>query len=68
MKNIEVTHQHKEIIKMLHSGLKLESVARVFNIKPSTVRSHRQTAFNRLHVKTLEDAFLKIQEMESSGR
>lgn len=64
MKNIEVTHRHKEIIKMLHGGLKLESVARALNITPNTVRSHRQTAYNRLHVKSLDEAFLKIKQME----
>lgn len=68
MKNIEVTHRHKEIIKMLHDGLKIESVARALNIAPNTVRSHRQTAYNRLHVNNLDDAFLKIREIESSGR
>jgi DNA-binding NarL/FixJ family response regulator len=64
MKNIDVTYRHKEIIKMLHDGLKLESVARALNISPNTVRAHKQTAYNRLHVHSLDEAFLKIREME----
>jgi DNA-binding NarL/FixJ family response regulator len=64
MKNISVTDQHKRIIQMCQEGLKIESVARVLNISPNTVRSHKRTAYNRLNVKTNDEAWLKIKELE----
>jgi DNA-binding NarL/FixJ family response regulator len=64
----ELTARHKEIIEMCQQGLKLATVARRLGISIHTVKAHKHVIYNRLNVKTNDDAWLKIKEMESSGR
>jgi DNA-binding NarL/FixJ family response regulator len=68
MKNINITDRHKQIIEWSQEGTKASTIARWLGISVHTVRSHKRTAYNRLNVHSNDDAWLKIKEMESSGR
>ena len=64
----ELTARHKQIIEMCQQGLTRETVARRLGISMHTVKAHKRVIYNRLNVKTNDEAWLKIKEMESSER
>jgi DNA-binding NarL/FixJ family response regulator len=58
----ELTNRHKEIIEMCQQGLTRETVARRLGISIHTVRAHKRVIYNRLNVKTTDEAWLAIQK------
>ena len=58
----ELTNRHKEIIEMCQQGLKLATVARRLGISMHTVKAHKRVIYNRLNVKTNDEAWLAIHK------
>jgi DNA-binding NarL/FixJ family response regulator len=58
----ELTNRHKEIIEMSQQGLSRETVARRLGISIHTVRAHKRVIYNRLNVKTTDEAWLAIHK------
>jgi len=58
----ELTNRHKEIIEMCQQGLSRATVARRLGISIHTVRAHKRVIYNRLNVKTTDEAWLAIQK------
>ena len=58
----ELTARHKEIIEMCQQGLKLATVARRLGISMHTVKAHKRVIYNRLNVKTNDEAWLAIHK------
>lgn len=55
-----LTPQERQILARLANDMNRDEVAEELGISPLTVRSHLQTAYRRLRVKTLVGALIKM--------
>ncbi len=57
-----LTNREKEILKNLENGLAYKEIAALLGISPHTVHTHIKKIYEKLHVKSRQEAFLKARK------
>lgn len=63
----KLTSRDREVLEQLAKGLLYKEVAHHFSISPSTVNTHVEAIYRKLHVQTRTEAVLKLQSRQDDA-